>query len=329
MTTLAITDAQTSAPALQSNLTAEDQVRLTRTVEASLRPKTRSNYASAWRVYNTWLTARGYQDAFSPEIVAAYLAYVAERRSPSSVDVARAAILDRAGSHAETLRNHEGVRVVVRGTRRLARGRHVRQARALSRSEIRTMVQSIMREDSARSIHDRALLLLGLAAGVRSSELVGIRLRDVEFVQDGISLTIAFSKVSDDPQVLPIVAVGGSLCPVSATRALVDLLNRLGINDLDATLFHPVRRGGNSVNPEPLSSPSVTTILTRIARDAGVSTEGLRSHSLRSTYCTMALQAGFSERDVARGRWAEGSSMLQRYDRRTAWQNPASGWLAD
>jgi len=312
-------------------LTADDALRLGSTIEAALSEKTRATYASQWRTYSAWLAQREYVDAFRPEIVAAYLAWVAENRSPSSVDQARAAILHYAGqengSVAALLREHTGIRTTMRGTRRLARGRVVRQARALTKAEIRAMVQTLSREDSIRAQHDRALLLLGLGLGVRGSELVRIRLRDIAEVDGGLDVTIAFSKVSDEPQVIPVAEVHGLLCPVAALRTWIQTLARLGIDGEDDPLFHPIRRGGMSVAREGLSAPSVTDVLARIAEAAGVRTEGLRSHSLRSTYCTLALAAGFAERDVARGRWAEGSAMIHRYNRAEAWENPASGWL--
>lgn len=312
-------------------LSADDAARLGSTIEAALSEKTRSTYASQWRTYTAWLAQREYSEPYRPEIVAAYLAWVAENRSPSSVDQARASILHHAGqqdgSLAALLREHTGIRTTMRGTRRLARGRVVRQARALTRAEIRAMVSTLSREDSIRAEHDRALLLLGLALGVRGSELVRIRLRDVVEVDGGLDVTIAFSKVSDEPQVIPVAEIHGVLCPVAAARSWMQTLARLGIRGEDDTLFHPIRRGGMSVAREGLSAPSVTEVLIRIAEAAGVRTEGLRSHSLRSTYCTLALSAGFSERDVARGRWAEGSAMIHRYNRAEAWENPASGWL--
>jgi len=77
-----------------------------------------------------------------------------------------------------------------------------------------------------------------------------------------------------------------------------------------------------------LSPSAVTGILQRLAVAAGINTNGLTSHSLRSTFATEALSSGeFSDADVARGRWSEGSSMLHHYDRRTRWQHPASLWL--
>lgn len=312
-------------------LTADDAQRLGSTIDAALSEKTRSTYASQWRTYNSWLAQREYTDQFRADIVAAYLAWVAENRSPSSVDQARAAILFHAGqqdgSVAALLREHTGIRTTMRGTRRLARGRVVRQARALTKTEIRAMVSTLSHEDSIRAQHDRALLLLGLALGVRGSELVRIRLRDIAEVDGGLDVVIAFSKVSDEPQVIPVAEVHGLLCPVAAVRTWMETLARLGIDGEDDALFHPIRRGGMSVAREGLSAPSVTDVLIRIAQAAGVRTEGLRSHSLRSTYCTLALSAGFSERDVARGRWAEGSAMIHRYNRAEAWENPASGWL--
>ena len=95
-----------------------DQRRITSALAAALAPNTLRAYTSAWRTYSTWITLSGYEGReFEPLIVTAYLTTLSAR-APSTVETARAAILHHAGSEAQMLRSHAGLRLALKGVRR-------------------------------------------------------------------------------------------------------------------------------------------------------------------------------------------------------------------
>jgi integrase len=71
---------------------------------------------------------------------------------------------------------------------------------------------------------DRALMLLGFAAALRRSELVGLRCEDVWGEQEGLVLTLRRSKTNEEGRLETIAVAYGSeptTCPVRALRAWI------------------------------------------------------------------------------------------------------------
>ena len=55
-----------------------------------------------------------------------------------------------------------------------------------------------MRRDDRGDVRDRALLCLGFASGCRRSELVGLDVEDLSFGDDGLEVTIRWSKTDQE-----------------------------------------------------------------------------------------------------------------------------------
>lgn len=320
----------------RSVVTEDDAERITRLIEAGLSDYTHAAYRSAWGSYTTWLTTQGYnhEDAFAPVVVTAYLTSLHEQgTSPSTVEVHRAAIIHHAGSQAGALRSHEGLRAALRGIRREGRRQWTKtQARALSADEVRAMTSAC--PQNLRGMRDRALLLTGLALGVRASNLGMLLVSDLTPVEGGYDVLIRFSKTTDQPVTLalPRLPIGHeALCPVRALETYSAVLESLGQWKADLPVFRAVRRGGNTLHEStgPLSVSAISEVLRSMAERAGVSSEGLSSHSLRATFATLALASGMSESAVMDGRWSS-LSVFRGYDRSTRWQQDriAGSYLA-
>jgi len=92
----------------------------------------------------------------------------------------------RAGHLSPT--TDERVRLVNAGIRRV-HGVAPRQVRPVVTEDLRRMVATC--GDDPAGVRDRALLLLGFAAALRRSELVGLDATDVEETHDGLVITVA------------------------------------------------------------------------------------------------------------------------------------------
>jgi len=141
--------------------------------------------------------------------------------------------------------------------------------------------------EGTRSIRDRAVLALGLAAALRRSELVGLELRDVEFVPDGLRLTIRHSKTDQegDGQVIAVPA-GKLLRPVARLQAW------LAVRGSGAgPLFTQIDPRGRMTD-KPMSDRSVARLIQKYAGRVGLDPGTVAGHSLRAGFLTEASRTG-------------------------------------
>jgi len=125
----------------------------------------------------------------------------------------------RAAGFSELPTNSELVRATMAGIRRAVGPKRPRRRKAPATVDrLRTMVSEI-RTDKLGGLRDRALVLLGFAMAARRSELVALRVEDLEESAEGLRITIRVSKTDQDGQgQLVAVPRGGALCPVEAVR---------------------------------------------------------------------------------------------------------------
>ena len=101
-------------PTPAAGLTGADLARLRRSLDSSISDNTRTMYNSAWRSFEAWAQGRGNLSLpASPQLVAAYLAHLAQERrmSVATVRLHRAALaaVHKAHGHEDPT-DHEGVR---------------------------------------------------------------------------------------------------------------------------------------------------------------------------------------------------------------------------
>ena len=250
-------------------------------------------YRADWGDFDRWCAERrAVSLPASPDTLCEYLAEGAERLRPSTLQRRLAAIAlahDSAGVHSPT--RHAAVRAVMSGIRR-THGSSVEQKQALRTSEVEVLAGACGDDTAGR--RDRALLLLGFAAGLRRSELVTLDVEDLEFVPEGIVVTIRRSKTDQEGHGRLVAVPRGStaLDPVAAVEAWIDQAELD-----DGPLLRPVDRHGR-VKADRLTGQSVALILKRLARRAGLDESRLAGHSLRAGFATSAARAGASERSI-------------------------------
>lgn len=137
-------------------------------------------------------------------------------------------------------------------------------------------------------IRDRALLMLGFAGGFRRSELVGLNVADLDFVEEGLKVHIGRSKtdVEGEGRTIGIHrGVKASTCPVRLVRKWLELS---GLSE--GPLFRGIDRLGR-VRPKALHPSTVADIVKAAARAAGADEKAFAGHSLRAGLVTAAARA--------------------------------------
>lgn len=160
------------------------------------------------------------------------------------------------------------------GIRREQRARPSARKAAIAAKDLAAMIASADGEGT-RSIRDRAVLLLGLAAALRRSELVGLELRDVEFVKEGLRLTLRHSKTDQDGegQVIAVPA-GKGLKPVARLQTWLTVRG-----SAPGPLFWQIDPQGRVVEAA-MSDRSVARLVQRYAGRVGLDPDSVGGHSL-------------------------------------------------
>ncbi len=169
--------------------------------------------------------------------------------------------------------------------------------------------------DPIKAARDKALLLIGFAGGLRSSELAAIEVRDLEWVSTGLVVGIPRSKRDQEGKGEEVEIPCGqnpATCPV---RALENWIKIAPIKD--GAVFRKVMKSGR-IGEQALDPESITWILRRALDAAGYKGAKLKefsSHSLRAGFCTQASLNGASEIEMMQQSRHKSMNTLRRYIR--------------
>ena len=182
---------------------------------------------------------------------------------------------------------------------------------------------------------DRALVLLGFAAALRRSELVGLTVDDLSFEPEGVTLRLQHSKTNQEGADETVSVLYGSdpaTCPVRAVRSWLDaaaIASGPVFREVRKRRIGPAKGYTLSwiVGEKQLTSQSVALVVKRLAEAAGVAGD-FAGHSLRSGFATAAARAGKSEASIMRQTRHKSVMVARRYIRRgTRWEDHAAAGI--
>lgn len=282
-------------------------------VRHSKAPRTLKAYQSDWRDFQNFCRGGGFQPLpAAPETVALYLASMADEGHKPATMSRRLAALSKAHSAAgfdsPTAMRHACVKEVWDGIKRRKGTRQNAKAPATT-DYLKRMLEQL--PNSLIGIRDRALLLIGFAAALRRSELVALQVEDVEFVPEGLVLTIRQSKTDQEGTGAKIGIQSGrtlSTCPVRCLREWLSVA-RIG----SGLLFRSISRHGTI--GRSLSDQVVALQVKQYAAAAGLDHTLFSGHSLRAGCVTSAAIAGADERKIMDQTRHRSTAMVRRYIR--------------
>ncbi len=200
------------------------------------------------------------------------------------------------------------VKKTLRGILRL-HGKPRKQAPALKLSELDQMMHYIKEHPSLIHTRNKALLLVGFFGAFRRSELVALTWEQVQFVSDGMLITLWRSKTDQTGEGQRcIIPFGDELrCPV---RALIDW--RQASNQFEGPIFRRILKTGE-IGQKGLSDRYVNQIVQQVAKNIGLPhADHMSSHSLRRGFATESARLGASLPAIQRhGRWRCTKTVLE------------------
>ncbi|MDR6224354.1 site-specific integrase [Desmospora profundinema] len=268
-------------------------------------------YGADWRDFTEWCTQHG-RDPLpaDPQTVAYYIADLAERRKPSTIQRRLSAV-----SQAHQAAGYDTptasilVRSVWAGIRR-AKGTRQEGKLPLLVEDLRLILRHV--PDDLPGRRDRALLLVGFAGAFRRRELVSLDVGDIQITGRGMVILLRRSKTDQEGIGRKIGIPYGSsphTCPVEALQEWL-AASKIG----HGPLFRPINRHGQIRNMR-LSDKSVALIVKRRAAEAGLDPRRFSGHSLRAGLATTAAMAGKDERAIMEQTGHKSTQMVRRYIR--------------
>ncbi|CAN5141100.1 site-specific integrase [soil metagenome] len=294
-------------------LTDDDATRIVAAIAATHAEATRTAYAHAGRHWVRWCTGRRVGFPAEPAVVCAYLAERAEQGvCVATLDLACAAIGHQHRHHGlPDPIDHDTVRQVRRGLRRLLGTAPRRPARPLSIDDLRQIITSIDRT-TARGVRDTAVILLGFAGALRRSELAALTLADLEAKPAGLLVYLRRSKTDPERRGQVVGIAHGQHALTDPIAALGEWLAVRGT--APGPVFTSLRPGVQGL--QPISGSAVSKVVKDRAAAAGLSAERITAHSLRAGHATSAALAGVSiERIAAQTRHRRIDVLIERYIR--------------
>ena len=179
-------------------------------------------------------------------------------------------------------------------------------------NDLKRLVDVINQESAPdiKKLRNKTLLILGFAGGFRRNEIVSLDIEDIEFVFEGVKITIKKSKTDQfgEGMVKGIPHFDNSLyCPVTTLQRWINIAKIK-----KGALFRRFSKGSKLSNNR-LTDQSIALIIKYYLLKAGIDNKNYSGHSLRSGFATSAAEAGAEERSIMAMTGHKSTEMVRRY----------------
>ena len=161
-----------------------------------------------------------------------------------------------------------------------------------------------------KKFRDKTLILVGFGGGFRRTELISIDHEDIEFVPEGLKITIKRSKTDQYGEGmikgLPYFA-NKTYCPI------VNLKKWLEISEIKSGPIFRRFSKGSILTEKRLTDQSVVLLMKEYLNLAGIENENFAGHSLRSGFATVTAESGADERSIMAMTGHKTTQMVRRY----------------
>lgn len=288
--------------------------RATAYAAAATSENTRRAYRAAWADFAAWCQERQLEALPASEAtVGLFLADRAATLKNASLRM-RLVAITRAhrvrGLHLDT--KAPQIRDVMQGIAR-THGRAVTKKAPATLDVLRDAVRAIAKDDTLRSLRDRAIMLLGFAAALRRSEISAIDVARIRFTPEGLILTLPRRKTDQEGMGTEIgVPVGqdARYCPV---KAVAEWMQRSAVHY--GPLFRSISRADRP-KVSRLSDRDIARVIQSAVELAGYDAREFGGHSLRAGFATTAGRAGIPERLIMLQTGHKSLPVLRGYIRR-------------
>ena len=181
-------------------------------------------------------------------------------------------------------------------------------------NHLKSIINSINEQNSneTKKLRDKTIILVGFGGGFRRTELISVNYEDLEFVPEGLKITIRKSKTDQFGEGmlkgLPYFD-DENYCPVTNLRKWLEISKIKS-----GPIFRRFSKG-SVLTENRLTDQSVVLLIKKYLSLAGIENENFAGHSLRSGFATVAADSGADERSIMAMTGHKTTQMVRRYIR--------------
>ncbi len=285
---------------------------------------TRSGYADYVRQFQEFSERRGLRSLpADAETIRFFLAEKVKGGSmASTLSKALSAIANhhRQHGHADQTKAPT-IRDFLKGRRRLdAEQGNTRRKAPLLTDDLAVLAATLDADDDrCAALRDKALLLTQFAGGFRSGEVRSIHFADLDFVANGLVITLHRSKTNQEGKPEPVLVAWGmneQTCPVIAMAKWLEELKGRGVTT--GPVFPGLTYAPYGIRPrkKSIGKWGHWQMLKRRLKAAGLDADLYGTHSLRRGHATQALDSGATIEEVmTQCRWKDPTMLLLYWER--------------
>ena len=166
------------------------------------------------------------------------------------------------------------------------------------------------KNEEIKKIRDRSIILIGFSGGFRRNEIVSLDFEDLDFVTEGLKISLKRSKTDQFGEgllkALPYFD-NSKYCPVQS------LQNWIEISKITTgPLFRRFKKG-SKLSENRLTDQTVALLIKEYLKLAGIDSKNYSGHSLRSGFATSAAESGAEERSIMAMTGHKSTEMVRRY----------------
>ena len=179
-------------------------------------------------------------------------------------------------------------------------------------NNLKQILKTIDEEKSAdiKKLRDKSIILIGFSGGFRRNEIVSLDYEDLDFVYEGLKITLKKSKTDQfgEGTVKAIPYFENNVyCPVTTLKRWINISKITS-----GALFRRFSKG-SKLTLNRLTDQTVALLIKQYLIKAGIDSKNYSGHSLRSGFATSAAESGAEERSIMAMTGHKSTEMVRRY----------------
>ena len=179
-------------------------------------------------------------------------------------------------------------------------------------NELRSILDNIDQQnyEDIKKLRDKSIILIGFSGGFRRNEIVSLDYEDLEFVHEGVKITVKRSKTDQygEGSIKAVPYFNNNLyCPVTILRRWLNISKIT-----KGSLFRRFSKG-SKLTSNRLTDQNVALLIKKYLNLAGIESKNYSGHSLRSGFATSAADSGAEERSIMAMTGHKSTEMVRRY----------------
>ena len=270
-------------------------------------------YKSDFRDFESFCVKHGFNSLPSvPKTVSLYLTHLSKNLKISTLRrrlVSISMVHKLKGHYLDT--KHPIIIENIMGIRR-SKGSIQKGKKPILINHLKLIINAIndKKIDEIKKLRDKSIILVGFSGGFRRNELVSIDYEDLEFVPEGLKITIRRSKTDQfgEGMTKGLPYFNNDIyCPIR------NLKKWLQISNIKSGPIFTRFSKGMSLTNKRLTDQSVVMLIKEYLNLAGIENKNFAGHSLRSGFATVAAASGADERSIMAMTGHKNTQMVRRY----------------